>query len=48
MPYVLTGDEHYLDLRAFPCCYILDENRTIVNKALSVEGLMSAVNPMYR
>ena len=37
-----------LDLRAFPCCYILDENRTIVNKALSVEGLMSAVNPMYR
>lgn len=36
-----------LDLRVFPCCYILDENRTIVNKSLSVEGLMSAVNPMY-
>ena len=36
-----------LDLRAFPCCYILDEQRTIVNKSLSVEGLMSAVNPAY-
>lgn len=36
-----------LDLRAFPCCYVLDENRTIINKALSVEGLMSAVNPNY-
>ena len=36
-----------LDLRVFPCCYVLDENRTIVNKALSVEGLMSAVNPNY-
>lgn len=36
-----------LDLRAFPCCYVLDENRAIVTKALSVEGLMSAVNPAY-
>lgn len=36
-----------LDLRAFPCCYILDENRTIINKALSVESLMSAVNPNF-
>ncbi len=36
-----------LDLRVFPCCYVLDGQRTIVNKALSVEGLMSAVNPMY-
>ena len=36
-----------LDLRAFPCCYVLDEQRTIVNKSLSVEGLMSAVNPNY-
>lgn len=36
-----------LDLRAFPCCYVLDGEHTIVNKALSVEGLMSAVNPMY-
>lgn len=36
-----------LDLRAFPCCYILDEQRTIVNKALSVESLMAAVNPIY-
>lgn len=36
-----------LDLRTFPCCYVLDGERTIVNKALSVEGLMSAVNPNY-
>jgi hypothetical protein len=36
-----------LDLRAFPCCYVLDGQRTIVNKSLSVEGLMSAVNPNY-
>lgn len=36
-----------LDLRSFPCCYVLDEQRTIVNKSLSVEGLMSAVNPNY-
>lgn len=36
-----------LDLRSFPCCYVLDEQRVIVNKSLSVEGLMSAVNPNY-
>lgn len=36
-----------LDLRSFPCCYVLDQERTIVNKSLSVEGLMSAVNPNY-
>ena len=36
-----------LDLRVFPCCYVLDEQRTIVNKSLSVDGLMSAVNPNY-
>ena len=36
-----------LDLRAFPCCYVLDGQRMIVNKSLSVEGLMSAVNPNY-
>ena len=36
-----------LDLRALACCYVLDEQRVIVNKALSVEGLMSAVNPNY-
>ena len=34
-----------LDLRVFPCCYILDAQRTIVNKSLSVERLMQAVNP---
>lgn len=36
-----------LDLRVFPCCYVLDGERAIINKALSVEGLMSAVNPNY-
>ena len=36
-----------LDLRIIPCCYLLDEQRTIVNKSLSVEALMGAVNPMY-
>lgn len=34
-----------LDLRVFPCCYVLDEQHTIVSKSLSVEGLMRAVNP---
>ena len=34
-----------LDLRVFPCCYILDAQRNIVNKSLSVERLMQAVNP---
>ena len=36
-----------LDLRVFPCCYVLDGQRTIVNKSLSVESLMMAVNPAY-
>ena len=36
-----------LDLRVLPCCYVLDEQQNIVNKSLSVEGLMSAVNPNY-
>ncbi len=36
-----------LDLRSFPCCYILDGERAIANKSLSVEALMSAVNPAY-
>ncbi len=36
-----------LDLRVLPCCYVLDEQHNIVNKSLSVEGLMSAVNPNY-
>ena len=34
-----------LDLRVFPCCYILDAQRKIVNKSLSVERLLLAVNP---
>jgi len=36
-----------LDLRSLPCCYLLDGNRTVLNKNLSVEALMSAVNPNY-
>ena len=36
-----------LDLRSLPCCYVLNSERIIVNKSLSVEGLMSAVNPNY-
>lgn len=36
-----------LDLRTLPCCYLLDGERKIVSKTLSVEGLMQAVNPMY-
>lgn len=36
-----------LDLRSLPCCYILDEQRTIAEKSLPVEGLLSAVNPAY-
>ena len=34
-----------LDLRVFPCCYVLDGQHAIVNKSLSVESLMIAVNP---
>ena len=36
-----------LDLRVFPCCYVLNGEHAIVNKSLSVESLMSAVNPGY-
>ena len=36
-----------LDLRSLPCCYLLDAERVIVNKSLSVEGLMSIVSPLY-
>jgi hypothetical protein len=36
-----------LDVRTLPCCYVLDGQRTILNKSLSVEALMSAVNPNY-
>ena len=36
-----------LDLRVLPCCYLLDAEQTILSKSLSVEGLMSAVNPIY-
>lgn len=39
--------KNQLDLRVFPCCYVLDGQHTIVSKSLSVEGLMSAVNPNY-
>ena len=36
-----------LDLRSLPCCYVLNSERAIMNKSLSVEGLMRAVNPAY-
>ena len=36
-----------LDLRALPCCYILDGQHTIAEKNLPVAGLLSAVNPSY-
>lgn len=36
-----------LDLRVVPCCYVLDGQHVIQTKSLSVEGLMSAVNPNY-
>ena len=36
-----------LDLRSLPCCYVLDAQRAIADKSLSVEGLLSAVNPAY-
>lgn len=36
-----------LDVRRLPCCYILNGERVVLNKSLSVEGLMSAVNPNY-
>ena len=36
-----------LDLRVVPCCYILGEDRKVLNKAQSVEGILSAVNPAY-
>ena len=35
-----------LDLRVLPCCYVLDGQHTIVNKSLSVESLIQAVNPI--
>lgn len=36
-----------LDLRAFPCCYVLDGQRSVLDKSLSVEGLLSALNPNF-
>ena len=36
-----------LDLRVLPCCYILDEERVVLNKTQSVEGVLSAVDPVY-
>lgn len=43
------GDQltNQLDLRVLPCCYVLDSQHAIVNKSLSVESLLSAVNPAY-
>lgn len=36
-----------LDLRVIPCCYILNEERVVLNKTQSVEGVLSAVDPAY-
>jgi len=36
-----------LDLRTMPCCYLLDGERKVLNKTLTVEGLITAVNPNY-
>ena len=36
-----------LDLRILPCCYVLDSDHVVLNKTQSVEGVLSAVNPVY-
>ena len=36
-----------LDLRSLPCCYLLDSDRTVMNKSMSVETLITAVNSYY-
>ena len=36
-----------LDLRSLPCCYLLDSDRTVLNKSMSVETLITAVNSYY-
>ena len=36
-----------LDLRMLPCCYLLDAEHKVLSKALSVDALISSLNPNY-
>lgn len=36
-----------LDLRMLPCCYLLDGEHKVLSKALSVDVLLSTLNPNY-
>lgn len=36
-----------LDLRVVPCCYLLDGEHKVLSKALSIDALISALNPNY-
>lgn len=36
-----------LDLRVLPCCYLLDGEHKVLTKALSVDALISTLNPNY-
>ena len=36
-----------LDLRVLPCCYLLDSEHQVLSKALSVDALISSLNPNY-
>lgn len=36
-----------LDLRVLPCCYLLDGEHKVLTKALSVDALISSLNPNY-
>lgn len=36
-----------LDLRVLPCCYLLDGEHKVLSKALSVDALISSLNPNY-
>ena len=36
-----------LDLRVLPCCYLLDGEHKVLSKSLSVDALISSLNPNY-
>lgn len=36
-----------LDLRVLPCCYLLDGEHKVLSKSLSVDALISTLNPNY-
>lgn len=36
-----------LDLRVLPCCYLLDGEHKVISKAISVDALISSLNPNY-